>query len=302
MQVLLAVLGPVALIVIGILPMLGTILWQRWRERRHPRRSPLTKDMLRPPGYSLRAKIADINGEINAALVAACIIPLASYAIHVSQSYWAGMPETLGRLVQTLLAACILTLLSAMNLLRLLEQRKHYILGLEGEQATAEELNQLMLAGCRVFHDIPFPYGNIDHVVVSPSGVYSVNTKMRGKPSQGGSAEVTVDHARNVIRFPNGEYQIPAEQLASEAKWLSGVLSESTGEEIAVESILTLPGWYIKERVGRGSFFVINPRKPHKFFIQRRQVLTPQLIDRIAHQLDQRCRDVEVSYRAERSW
>ena len=59
---------------------------------------------------------------------------------------------------------------------------------------TSEELNQLMLDGCRVFHDIPFPYGNIDHVVVSRSGVYSVNAKMCGKPKEGGSVDVVVDH------------------------------------------------------------------------------------------------------------
>ena len=42
------------------------------------------------------------------------------------------------------------------KLLRLLNERKSYALGLDGELATAEELNQLMRDGCRVFHDIPF--------------------------------------------------------------------------------------------------------------------------------------------------
>jgi homoserine kinase len=46
----------------------------------------------------------------------------------------------------------------------------------------AEEINLLMLDGCRVFHDVPIePYGNIDHVIVAPSAVYAVETKTRRK-------------------------------------------------------------------------------------------------------------------------
>lgn len=297
-----SIVGPGLLLVLGILPMLGVVLIQRALERRHPRRSPLTKDMLRIPGHSLREKIADINIEIETAMVAVCVIPIAIYAMHVSQSYLGGMPETSIRTILSFLLATALTLLMGRKVLRLLEKRKQFVLGLEGELATAEELNQLMLHGCRVFHDIPFPYGNIDHVVVSPSGVYAVNTKIRGKLKEGHSAEVIVDHSADIIRFPSGDYIIPVDQLETEARWLAQFLRQATGEAVAIESILALPGWYIKQRIGRSSVYVINPHKPTRFFVQKRQVLSPELIERIAHQLDQRCRDVEVSYKGKREW
>jgi hypothetical protein len=58
-------------------------------------------------------------------------------------------------------------------LIYLIKRRREYRLGFAGERAVAEELNQLMLDGCRVFHDVPMePYGNIDHVLIAPAGIF----------------------------------------------------------------------------------------------------------------------------------
>lgn len=157
-----------------------------------------------------------------------------------------------------------------------------------------------MLDGCRVFHDVVFPYGNIDHVVVSESGVFCVDTKMRGKPNTG-DAKAVVDYDRNVIRFPDGEYPLPIDQLESQAKWMSEFLSSAVGQPVEAEPIIAFPGWYI-ERIGRGRILVINPHKPLKFFRQSRSVLPPQLIQQIAHQLEQRCRNVAPSFQKNRKW
>lgn len=92
-----------------------------------------------------------------------------------------------------------------------------------------------MLDGCRVFHDIPYQYGNIDHVVVSHSGVYSINTKLRGRPTGDGNAHIIVDHGSNVIRFPDHEGPIPTGQLGREAKCLAEHLTKSVGESVKVE-------------------------------------------------------------------
>lgn len=76
--------------------------------------------------------------------------------------------------------AVVILAFAMKRLLALLKERKNFVLGLEGELATGEELNKLMLDGCRVFHDVPIKYGNVDHVVIGESGVYCVNTKMQG--------------------------------------------------------------------------------------------------------------------------
>ena len=54
--------------------------------------------------------------------------------------------------------------------------------GLRGEEYTGQELNFLMRDGAYVFHDIPYKYGNIDHVVVCQSRILAVETKAYSKP------------------------------------------------------------------------------------------------------------------------
>lgn len=292
---------PLALTLLGLLPMFAIVLVWRGMERRYVRESPLTRNLLRPPGYSLQKKIDDLGQDIDIFLLASMMIPVFVFLIHICQSYFIGESESMLRTASSIVAGAGLTVLSGWRLISLFKKRKQFVLGLEGERATGEELNQLMLDGCRVFHDIPFKYGNIDHVVVSQSGVYTVNSKMLGKPKSGNAtAEITVDHPRGVVCFPDREYRIPVEQFETEANWLSQHLASAVGQPVKVEPILALPGWFVKERIGRGAVFVINPCKPKKFFVQNRQVLSPELVQQLAHQLDQICRDVEPSYQKKR--
>jgi hypothetical protein len=49
--------------------------------------------------------------------------------------------------------------------------------GAEGEEVVGRILEGLSPAGWHVLHDVSFGRGNIDHVVVGPGGVFSVETK-----------------------------------------------------------------------------------------------------------------------------
>lgn len=296
-------LSPGLLILAGVAVLVGVMsLWAK-RQKKQLRHSPLTKDLLRSPGQSLREKLLLLDFDVLSYLVMLMLAPFVIYSLHISGSYFLSEPETFARAAfscSILIVGCTLV---ARKLWVSLEERKIAILGLEGELATGEELNQLMLDGCRVFHDIPIRWGNIDHVVVSQSGVYSVNTKLLGKPKQGdGKAEIIVDHDQNVIRFPDRPVRIPNDKLEMEAKWLAQHLTSSVGQKVEVEPMLALPGWFIKERKGRGSVYVFNPIKPKKFFVQKRQVLSPEMVQQIAHQLEQLCRTVEPSFREKQDW
>ena len=293
---------PVLVLLIGFVPIIAVVYWWRRNNRLRKRQYPLTRDLLRPPGHSLRQRIDDLDLDIDLHLIAAMTAPLLLYSLHISQSYFGGEPENGFRIGVSVLTGLIVVGIATKRLIRLLNDRKHATVGLDGELATGEELNQLLLHGCRVFHDIPFRYGNIDHVVVSQSGVYTVNTKMHGKMPQGGGVELTVDNEKNVVRFPDGPCNIPISQLTTEAKWLSDYLTKAVGQPVNAEPILALPGWFIKERIGRGPVYVINPCNPKKFFVQNRQVLSPEMVQRVAHQLEQLCRDVEPAFREKKGW
>jgi hypothetical protein len=291
-------LFPLLVLVGGMATCVFSILLWRRRSRHNLRRSPLTRGLLRTPGHSLRLAIEEVQIEISGLAASFALIPVGIYSIHLSQSYFAGTPETMFRGISSILITMAFAAVIGVQLFRLLERKKTLVLGLQGELATGEELNQLLLDGCRVFHDIEILWGNIDHVVVSQSGVFAVETKMLGKPKEGiGTADAVVDHHTNLIQFPDRTYRIPYEQLDSQAKWLSQFLSAAVGEHVGVESILALPGWFIKERVGRGRVYVINPLRPKKFFVHGRNVFSDVQVQRIAHQLEQLCRNVEPSFR-----
>lgn len=274
-------------------------IWKR-KQNLNQRQSPLTQDLMRPPGYSLRLKVNEQSDEVTILFIFMLLTPLLLYSLHLSQSYFGGVPESVSRTIFILIiGGGIITFLGC-RLSKVLTERKNHSLGFQGEMFTGEELNQLMLYSCRVFHDIQFEYGNIDHVVVSPSGVFSIETKMRGKPKKGNGknkAEVIVDNENKLLRFPDFEYSIPQKQLETGAAWLSRYLTSSVGIQIPVRPVLALPGWFVKQNNRRGSFSVINPKNSKWFFVNDQVELTSKEIQQVAHQLEQICRDVEPVFR-----
>lgn len=166
--------------------------------------------------------------------------------------------------------------------------------GLESETAMGQELNQLMRDGAVVFHDIPAEGFNIDHVVVTRGGMYAVETKGRMKPDRGGGTkDATVRFDGEVLSFPDWTDRETLGQARRQAKWLSKWLSRAVGEQVPVKPVVALPGWFV-ERAGRGDVIVISGREaPSLLKGFQNTTLSDQQITRIAHQLEQRCRDVE---------
>jgi hypothetical protein len=126
-------------------------------------------------------------------------------------------------------------------------------------------------------------------VVVGPGGVFAIETKARPKRHQ----EWTVTSDGNVLHFPRWQEREPLEQARRQAGELRKFLTSAIGEPVDVTPVVALPGWRV-ERSGRSDVLVINPKNP-TFLAEPRggRQLTTQTIERIAHQLEQRCRDVE---------
>jgi len=181
------------------------------------------------------------------------------------------------------------------RLIRLIKRRRAYRLGFAGERAVAEELNQLMLEGCHVFHDVPMdPYGNIDHVVVAPTGIYAVETKTRRKrKTPDGQRDYEVVFDGKTLLFPGYTDSRSLQQARHQADRLCVFLTAAVGEPVKVGAILTLPGWFVTSRV-RENIKVLNPKGIRTaVLVNRSPDLPKQLFDRVVHQLDRKCRDVE---------
>ena len=86
----------------------------------------------------------------------------------------------------------------------------------------------------------------------------------------------------------------PIDQAKAQANWLSKWLSSAVGDPVKVSPMVTLPGWFV-ERKSPNGIPVLNP-KLVKFFLdsKREEALSDSMIKRICHQLEEKCRDVDL--------
>ncbi len=256
------------------------------------KRSPLTRSLLRSPGQSLHAQIADLNDKVDLYLFVIIFGPMMFYTVSIGFTRDASPSYRQNQFF--ILAICGTVLLFfSYRLWKVLKRRASYILGLDGELYVGQELNNLMLHGYRVFHDFPAEKFNIDHVVVGPKGVFAVETKGRMKRRvKGGGDAVKITYDGTALRFPGWSERKPVEQAKSNASWLAQWLSSAVGEHVAVRPVLAIPGWFlIKE--SPDNLLLFNGKNPEILMNAVDGSLNTQLITRIAHQLEQRCRDVE---------
>ena len=130
--------------------------------------------------------------------------------------------------------------------------------------------------------------------MIGPTGVTAIEVKTRRKKKgREGYEEHVVTYDGQRLVWPWGQDRCGIDQLQSEADWLRKFIHSRTGLHVIPKPILALPGWYVTERVV-GGFRVGN----HKLIATivrdwNPQPLTPEQIDLISRQLDERCRDVE---------
>lgn len=280
-----------AYLALMLLPIGAIHLWRKRQESK--RRSPLNQMLLRGPAESLRTELDDMRLDVLMYAVMLPVMPLLVYALHISQSYLGGTKESILRISIDVLFGLGAIIFFSFKIITLFKRINKFRLGYEGEVAIAQELNQLMRLGAYVFHDVPADGFNIDHVIVWPKGVFAVETKGRMKPKRNGGAEdakVVFDGQR--LQFPGWSESAPLDQASRQAKWLAQWLSSAVGDKVEVKPVLALPGWFV-ELKARSDVVIINGRNASGTFGKLfHTALSEEMIKRIAHQLEQRCRDV----------
>ncbi len=268
---------------VGVL--MAAVAYERWQRKRAGERAPQEDKLLRGPGHTLRVQLAGKEDTFNlwfAESIVGGVVCGIMLAFDVPGA-WAGW--LVGALVAAVGAVMGWRTLLAMRPLRL---------GLMGEQAVAENLQELIASGYRVFHDVPGDgEWNIDHVVVGPSGLFAVETKARTKkPGRNADNDYTVDFDGKRLIFPGGVDTDAAEQARRNAKWLANKMSQATGDQVSARPILAVPGWMVNMKV-RSELKALNPKQVPGFVLSEPRILGDETIQRIAYQLEQRCRDVE---------
>lgn len=234
------------------------------------KRSPLKDRPLRNPGQSLDEQIRDFTYD-----GIAWPLLFAVFLILLALLEWVRYLRPLHPSPKIYTLAAIGGLgFAAYRVYKALPRLRALKLGRDGEKAVGQFLEKLREQGYRVFHDIVGNGFNVDHVLIGPAGVFTVETKTRSKPR--GAARVVFDG--EAIRIGGLEPdRHPVVQARAQASWLRELLSESTGRRFHVQSVIVYPGWWVDENHCKGtSVWVLEPKRLPVFLDQEPPRLSPE--------------------------
>jgi hypothetical protein len=95
------------------------------------------------------------------------------------------------------------------------------------------------------------------------------------------------------LKFPTWTETQPLEQIKAHAEWLASWLKEVEGISIKIIPVLTLPGWFVDSKEEKYPTRVFNPKYLLGKIKAHSGNLSPELMKRIAGQVEARCRETE---------
>ena len=236
----------------------GWLLGQRQLARRRGTWSPLTEELLRVPGHSLRLETDALQDDL-----LGCYLQFVGMSVFIVAA-WLVHDDPRVRWTVVAMAGAIM-LRALWRAPRLLERFRRVTLGRECEEYVGQELNLLMRDGAFVFHDIPYRYGNIDHVVVGRDRVLVVETKGRRKPRSASGERVREARVRfdgRTLSFPGYETTEPLEQARRHAAHVREAIRCRCGIDCPVIPVVAIPGWFVDAApYEEGGVLVVNARR-----------------------------------------
>lgn len=217
-------------------------------------KSPIKDKPLRHAGQSLEEeRRLLISDKIETPLLMALVFVVLAFLEW--WRYWQNMKPSP---VLFTISAVVFVLWSAWKVWRIRTRLRALAQGIEGEKAVGQFLERLRSKGYDVFHDIVATGFNIDHVLIGPAGVFSIETKTWSKPARG-DARIQFDGKRLLVNGLPPDRD-PVVQAKAQATWLKNQLVESTGRRLDVHPIVLFPGWFIESPKGDSGIWVLEPK------------------------------------------
>jgi hypothetical protein len=283
---------PLAIVCVFVFIPTVSIVWFRNFQTKN-KKNPLNLEMLREPGHSLRQEIEDTSDGIMDCVFFLSLVPIYIYAVVVTQYALSAKSLSLVVLLIYLVASLGILIHFSRKIYNLLKKRNDLRLGYDCELMTGQELAGLIKDGFKIFHDFPAGTFNIDHIAVGPTGIFAIETKGRAKNKVAEKKNWEVQFDGKQLVFPEWTETKPIAQTINQAKWLKKWIHQATGIECKVDPVLVLPGWYIK-RTGPSDVKVYNGKNPF-FLAKGTTLMTPQQIQAVSFQIEQKCRTVSHS-------
>jgi hypothetical protein len=144
------------------------------------------------------------------------------------------------------------------RLIIIIKRIKTSKLGRDGERIVGEIFDNLRAQGFVVFHDILANNFNIDHVILTPHGIFTIETKTRSKNPKD---EITFKDDNIIAGNINLGNKIII-QAESQSKWLKSILKESTGKNYPVMPVIVFPDWFVKPMPEnlKKRIWILNPK------------------------------------------
>ncbi len=207
-------------------------------------RSPIKDRPLRLPGQSLQEERADIWAD----KIEPWLMMAIFFLVLAGWEWFRYLnPQWTSPWLVTVFALLVIAF-AAWRLARQLPRLRAIRLGMEGERAVGQFLERLREQGYHVFHDVLAEGFNVDHILIGPAGVLTIETKTWSKPVRG-DARIAFDGTRLTVagRTPDRD---PLVQALAQAGWVKGLLAESTGRRYDVQPVVVFPGWYVEASPG----------------------------------------------------
>lgn len=237
------------------------------------KRSPLKVRPLRLPGQSIDESLWDsmLDEILAPMLVVIYLLVLAGLEWIRYYKPLPPAPWLFTAIAGAGLAYAAYRIWRALPKIRMLKQ------GRDGERFIGQYLEELRASGYRVFHDLIGAGFNVDHVLIGPAGVFTIETKTFSKRI-GTGVEVTFDGKTIAVDGWEPDRD-PVVQAKAQAGWLRDILSRSTNRQFEVWPVVLFPGWYVKQGPGSTKeMWVLNEKAFKKFLANERAVLAPEEI------------------------
>ena len=219
-------------------------------------KNPLKEKAKRLPGQSLDEKLSDyVDRELMSyfIFIVFCIVIIINEWIRF---IWSIQPKP----IPLSLVGLIIIVYCVYKIINNKITARNIIQGREGERLVGQKLEELRSEGCLIYHDILGEGFNIDHVVISPKGIFTIETKTWCK--RDGNQKIWFDGNKLEVNGHNPDRD-PVAQCFAQANSLKQIFRESTGKDFPVKPVIVFPGWFVDSDSTRlaqeRGFWLLNP-------------------------------------------
>jgi len=250
------------------------------------KKTPLKEKPLRLPGQSLdeeRQRLFDKMDDI-------MFFPLALALLAIMEwwHWYFKTPADLKTAIIFSLFAMLTGVYATLRIRKLRKIRRQLSLGRDGERVVGQCLEELRIKGYRVLHDIVGEDFNIDHVVIGPTGIFTIETKTVSKPRRGKT--IVSFEGEKILLNGMSPDRDPLIQARAQAAWVKGFLESSTGKTFPVKPAVVCVGWFVEKMPKGFDVWVLNDTALPTFIVNEYGGLSPDDQQGVTYQLCQHIR------------